>query len=88
MSDLVGNPEDRFSRVEAHLIPRIKIDATMLTDAIKVKLLKAVLLKVCLTSLKSYDRTFIIIVSIQAKMCKITSGITYCYGTYFFAILC
>ena len=22
MSDLVGNPEDRFSRVEAHLIPR------------------------------------------------------------------
>ena len=21
MSDLVGNPEDRFSRVEAHLIP-------------------------------------------------------------------
>ena len=32
MSDLVGNPEDRFSRVAVHVVPRLRVGPCLLGE--------------------------------------------------------
>ena len=86
MSDLVGNPEDRFSHNEAHLIPFLLL--TFFMDLLSVTLMFVVVVVLVVSLLSSVFSPLVtsaVVVVVVVDIVVSLSGFTaYAYGSEIF----